>query len=199
MLAIQSLDLANHSMLKNLHSATRRVLAGLGYRYTAWTLRRFGQSKAHSDTETGKAKRYAIVLCFLEAALAETIDAIVEMQDKLITRTHNRAKDEREALLRTTEQARGRAVAVLENLGSLVLDRAIPSDQLRERIFQYLPNDELTTLVEGCRKLRVGDDGSHLGFVVKQYPYTRRYSPKMLAHVPFEFRVLREDLVTGAF
>jgi TnpA family transposase/DNA-binding MarR family transcriptional regulator len=188
MLAIQSLDLANHPVLKNLHSATRRVLAGLGYRYTAWTLRRFGQSKAPSDTETGKAKRYAIVLCFLEAALAETIDAIVEMQDKLITRTHNRAKDEREALLRTTEQARGRAVAVLENLGSLVLDPAIPSDQLRERIFQYLPNEELTTLVEGCRKLRVGDDGSHLGFVVKQYPYTRRYSPKMLAHVPFEFR-----------
>ena len=30
-------------------------------------------------------KRHAVVLCFLRAALAETADAVVEMQDKLIT------------------------------------------------------------------------------------------------------------------
>jgi hypothetical protein len=34
-------------------------------------------------------KRHAVVLCFLRAALAETADAVVEMQDKLITGVHS--------------------------------------------------------------------------------------------------------------
>jgi hypothetical protein len=42
-------------------------------------------------------------------------------------------------------------------------------------------------LVEGCRHLREGDDGSHLRFVTHWYPYTRRYSPKLLEVTPFRF------------
>ena len=43
-----------------------------------WSLRRFVPDKRH-----------AFVLCFLRAALAETADAVVEMQDKLITGVHS--------------------------------------------------------------------------------------------------------------
>jgi hypothetical protein len=35
--------------------------------------------------------------------------------------------------------------------------------------------------------LREGDDGSHLRFVTHWYPYTRRYSPKLLEVTPFRF------------
>jgi hypothetical protein len=45
---------------------------------TSWSLRRFVPDKHH-----------AVVLCFLRAALAETADAVVEMQDKLITGVHS--------------------------------------------------------------------------------------------------------------
>jgi hypothetical protein len=51
-----------------------RLLANWGYHYEVWSLRRFAP-----------VKRHAIVLCFLRAALSETTDAVVEMQDKLIT------------------------------------------------------------------------------------------------------------------
>ena len=123
-----------------------RLLAGWGYRYNVWHLRRFPA-----------AKRNAIVICFLQAARAETTDAIIEMQDKLITSIHNKARKRYDGLLRTAEEARSRAVEVVEELGTLVLDDSIPDDQLRKQIFALLPSDDITRLVEGCRSLRAGN------------------------------------------
>jgi hypothetical protein len=106
------------------------------------------------------AKRSAIVICFLQAARAEMTDGIVEMQDKLITSIHNKARKRYEDLLRATEEARSRAVEVLEELGTVVLDDSIPDHEVRQSIFKLLPIDDISRLVEGCRNLRAGGDGS---------------------------------------
>ena len=73
------------------------------------------------------------------------------MQDKLITGVHNKARSRHEKLLRATEQARSRAVEVLEELGAMVLDELIPDAELRKRIFAWLPSTDLDSLVAGCR------------------------------------------------
>ena len=78
---LHGLGFARWPALGSVHPATRRLLAGWGYAYDAWSLRRFEP-----------AKRHAVLICTLEAALAEATDALVEMQDKLITRVHNRAR-----------------------------------------------------------------------------------------------------------
>ena len=75
------------------------------------------------------------MICFLQAARAETTDGIVEMQDKLITSIHNKADKRYEALLRKAEEARTRAVEVLEGIGTLVLDDSILDNDLRKHIF----------------------------------------------------------------
>jgi hypothetical protein len=174
--AILAWGLATLPAIESVHPATRRLLANWGYHYEAWSLRRLAPDKRH-----------AIVLCFLRAALGETTDAVVEMQDKLITGVHNKARQRREDILRATEEARRRAVEVLEEVGSLVLDESIPDAELRRDIFARLPRTDMELLVEGCRHLREGDDGSHLRFVTHWYPYTRRYSPKLLEVTPFRF------------
>jgi integrase len=84
---ISDLGFAEWPPLGNVHPAARRLMAGWGYRYDAWSLRRFQPPK-----------RYAVLLCFLQAALAETADAVVEAQDKLITSIHSKAKKRRDAL-----------------------------------------------------------------------------------------------------
>ena len=162
--------------LAALHPAARRLLAGWGYHYDAWNLRRFQPPK-----------RYAVLLCFLQAALAETTDAVVDAQDKLITSVHAKAKKRREELLRAGEDAKRRAVEVVELMGELVLDTSIPDDQLRQEILQRVPSDEMATLVEGCHQVRQGDDGSHLGLTARWYSYTREYSPALLDKTPFRF------------
>ena len=159
------------------HPATRRLLAGWGYAYDAWSLRRFEP-----------AKRRAILVCTLEAAFAEAADAIVEMQDKLITRVHNRARKHRADLLHATDAAKARAVSVLEDLGGLVLDEPnVPDAELRARIYAHHPREEISLLVEGCRGLREGDPGSHLGFVGRWHAATRQYSPALLETAPLCF------------
>jgi hypothetical protein len=122
--------------LNRVHPATRRLLASWGYRYHVWSLRRFVP-----------AKRHAIVLCLLQAARADTTDAIIEMQDKLITGVHNKARERYEDLLRATEEARTRAVEVLEEVGSLVLDDSISDRALRQAIFAKIPIDDMSRLV----------------------------------------------------
>ena len=175
---IQAVGLGNLSILQQVHSATRALLASWGYRYDVWSLRRFAAPK-----------RYSIVLTFLQAALAETLDAIIEMQDKLITKVHNNARERREEVLRAAEQARTRAVVVLEEIGSLVVDETVPDGELRARIFARRSSDDfiLAKVVTECRELRDRDDGSHLSFLISWYGYTRKYSPVLLASTPFDF------------
>jgi TnpA family transposase len=111
------------------------------------------------------------------------------MQDKLISSIHNKADKRYEALLRTAEEARTRAVEVLEGIGTLVLDDSIPDRNLRKHIFALLPSDDITKLVEGCRNLQsgAGGSGSSLSLVNHWYGYTRKYSPAMLEKTPFQF------------
>ncbi len=160
--SIAELGFADWPPLAEVHPAARRLLAGWGYRYEAWSLRRLQSPK-----------RYAVLLCFLQAALAETADAVVEVQDKLITSIHSKARKRRDDLLRASEEAKRRAVEVLEVMGELVLDEAIPDAQLRNEILWRIPDEEMATLVDGCRQLRTGDDGSHLsltGPLVRLHP-----------------------------
>jgi hypothetical protein len=106
---VRSLGLTGWPALTDIHPATRRLLVDWAYRYSIWNLRRFSA-----------AKREAIVICFLQAARAEMTDGIVEMQDKLITSIHNKARKRYEDLLSATEEARSRAVEVLEEMGTVV-------------------------------------------------------------------------------
>jgi hypothetical protein len=78
-------------------------------------------------------------VCFLQAALAETTDAVVEAQDKLITTVHGKAKKRRDELLRASEEAKRRAVEVVEVMGELVLNESIPDAQLRNEILWRMP------------------------------------------------------------
>lgn len=173
---IRSLGLTPWPALAPVHPAMRRLLATWGYSYDVWSLRRFPS-----------AKRYSIVLCFLQAALSETLDSIIEMQDKLITSIHNKARKRRDALLQATEESRTRAVEVLEGVGDLILDSSVPDGDLRNRVFSRWPRAEMHALVSGCRRWRTGEDGSHLGFVSHWYGYSRQYSPELLAMMPFQF------------
>ena len=172
---IASLGLASLTVISSVHPATRRVLADWGYRYDVWGLRRFASPK-----------RNAIVLCFLQAARAETTDAVIEMQDKLITGVHNKARLRYDDLLRATEEARSRAVEVLEELGMIVLDESIPDSELRGEIFARLPSDAIGRLVDGCRNLWAGNEDYHLGLIDHWYGYTRKYSPALIEKTPFQ-------------
>lgn len=173
---IQSLGLADLPQLVRLHPAAQRLLGTWGYRYDIWNMRRFPTPK-----------RLAILLCFVRMARAEITDSLVEMQDKLITRQHMKARQRRDQLLQSTEQARTQAIEAFETVGTLVADESVPDGQLRPRIFAQLSREHIQTLVAGCRQMRLGGNTSYLAFLEPSYNYTRKYSPPLLESIPFVF------------
>ena len=121
--------------------------------------------------------------------------SIAGAQDKLITTVHGNAKKRRDELLRASEEAKRRAVEVVEVMGELVLDRSIPDAQLRNEILWRIPDEEMVTLVDGCRQLRNGDDGSHLGLTA---PLVQLYAGVLASAAGQDPVSLRRTIGTGA-
>lgn len=172
------------AILKNIPLPTRQLLTNWGYQQDVWSLRRFDDDR-----------RYSIVAAFLNSALVETIDGIVDMQERLITQYQNQARDKKEALLRSAEKARNEAIEAFEEIGMIVVDEEHVVDKnVRKEVFKKRSLQALRDLLTNCQTIKFGVD-AHLGFMSSSYGETRKYSPQMLLNTPFKFK---EDSPVGA-
>lgn len=163
--------------LKNVPLPTRQLLSNWGYQKDAWSLRRFEDEK-----------KYSIVAAFLNTALTDTIDAIVDMQDRLITRYQNQAKEKKEALLRSAEKARTEAIEAFEDIGTVIIDQEnVVDSDVRKEVFKRRSLESLRDLLADCQTIKFGTD-AHLQFMSSSYGQSRKYSPQMLACTPFKFK-----------
>jgi TnpA family transposase len=164
-------------ILKNVPLPTRQLLSSWGYLQDVWSLRRFTDDK-----------RYSIVAAFLSSALIETVDSIVDMQDRLITRYHNQAKEKKEDLLRSAEKARTEAIEAFEDIGLVILDEEhIVDGDVRKEVFRKRSAQSLRELLADCQSIKFGAD-AHFGFMSASYGESRKYSPQMLLNTPFNFK-----------
>ncbi|MCA9325913.1 DUF4158 domain-containing protein, partial [Candidatus Saccharibacteria bacterium] len=163
-------------ILKLVPLPTRQMLASWGYKYDAWSLRRFE-----------KPKCYSIVVAFLAAALADTTDAIVDMHERLNTHYHNKAREKKDSLVREEEEARTIAIAAFEDIGTIVVNDIVEDKDVRIEIFKVRSKEDLRQLLEACRSKKLGDR-SHLGFVSGYYGEMRKYSSQLLRLMPYKFK-----------
>jgi TnpA family transposase len=163
--------------LKTIPLPTRQLLSTWGYQKDVWSLRRFSDEK-----------KYSIVIAFLNTALTDTVDAIVDMQDRLITRYQNQAREKKDALLRSAEKARTAAIEAFEDIGLVIVDEAnIVDGDVRKEVFKKRSAQSLRELLVDCQSMKFGPD-AHLQFMSSSYSQSRKYSPKMLACTPFNFK-----------
>ncbi len=164
-------------VLKSVPLPTRQLLPYWGYQQDVWSLRRFED-----------AKKYSIVAAFLNTALTDTVDAIVDMQDRLITRYQNQAREKKDALLRSAEKARTAAIEAFEEIGMVIIDEEnIVDGDVRKEVFKKRSSQSLRDLLSDCRSIKFGAD-AHLQFMSSSYSESRKYSPQMLACTPFKFK-----------
>lgn len=163
--------------LKDVPVPTRQLLSNWGYQKDAWSLRRYEDEK-----------RYSIVAAFLNTALTDTVDAIVDMQDRLITRYQNQAREKKDALLRSAEKARTEAIEAFEEIGMVIVDEEnIVDNDVRKEVFKKRSAESLRDLLADCRSIKFGAD-AHFEFMSSSYGQSRKYSPQMLACTPFKFK-----------
>ena len=141
---------------------------------------------AHRLKELSSSHRYTSLVCFLLQTYQDTVDFVVDMQDRILLRISSQAEREVDEALAKKRKSIQLSAAMLQKLGGVLLDDGVPDDQLRAAIFAEVPRDELAAQVAESVEL-LGDKATQeFKRIVRRYSYLRRYTPSMLQHLALE-------------
>ncbi len=141
---------------------------------------------AHRLRELDPAHRYASLVCFLSQTYQDTIDFIIDMQDKLLTRICSRAQREVDETLARKRNSVQRSAAMLQKLGSIVLNEEVPDAEVRKTIYERISKGELSAQIEQAAEFLGAKTGHEFERVVRRFTYLRRFTPFMLQHLAFQ-------------
>jgi TnpA family transposase len=154
-----------------------RVLGHLGRKYHRDALQRFSAPK-----------RTALLVCFLQDLQQEVLGHLLTSFQDLLT-----------ALFRRTEQtenkqhvAHGRAltrhVHTMRKAVQIILDPAVPDEQVRSTIFAATPQPQLQAAYDDSGVIARPDDGQTVAFDLlkeKHYGFLRKFLPDLLVALEF--------------
>jgi Domain of unknown function (DUF4158) len=141
---------------------------------------------AHKLREVEPSHRYAALICFLWQTYRDSIDHLIDMQDKLVLKVCNRAEKQCDDALRQRHRSIRRSVSMFRSLASIVLDEGIVDGRVREEVFRRIPRDELAQQVEESADWLSGADSHMFPGVVRRFDYVRKFFPVLLGHLKFE-------------
>jgi TnpA family transposase len=132
------------------------------------------------------AKRYTLLLAFLAVRSQEITDAIVEMFETLIGRIFAHA----EADLRKTQaeqaQAQLTSARLFRKITQVLLDTSVPSEALRDEIFQRIPRNQVGALVTQSQSLDQSETDTFFTLLKRRYPQMRESTRLVLQTVQFD-------------
>lgn len=141
--------------------------------------------KATADRlrELGQARRRAAVTCFLWQSYRDAVDQVVDMFDKLLTRTQSRARNELDDHLRRQRLTIQGSLSALKRLGEVLLDESVDDSELRSRLFARVPRDELAACVERLEEWVSGKKSDVFHGFIRRYPTLRKFSPALFQSI----------------
>lgn len=128
-------------------------------------------------------QRYPTLMAFLTDARQRLTDEILDLYDHRIAQTLRDARsDLRDHHLQLTDSLH-KQVWVLGQIASIVLDDAVPDNQVRLRIFEVLSPLRLAQFVAEIAALQSTLDAIH--FFSSRYAYFRRFFPTLIDTLHF--------------
>lgn len=141
---------------------------------------------AHRLGAVEPAHRYAALACFLWQTYQDTIDQLVDAQDKLVTRIFSQAQSQFDEALRQQRYAIRRSISLLQTLARIVLDEGVADSDVRQTVFRRISKDELSSHVDQSREWLSGANSHVFYRVVRRYEYIRKFFPALLETLDFE-------------
>ncbi len=172
--------------LKALNPNRRKFLAGLGKRTSP-------QALSSSLIE----RRYSILVAFVSQSIYELTDEAIEMFDLYLAGVSSRSRRELDELRLSVAQAMNETAHYFRTLGRVVLDPMVIDNQVRQTIYQHLPQDRLKAALEECDKLvrPLNDEG--LDFLAERYNSIRQFAPKFLEAFVFRANSATAPVLAG--
>ena len=135
--------------------------------------------------DLAKPRRLASLVCFLRQSYRDTVDQVVDMFDKLLTRTCTQAEHDLDDQMRTQRHTIKTALDRLRSFGVIILDDSIQSSELRAKLFEVVPREELTQQVQGLTDWVTGKTSDVFHGIVRRQGYLRQFTPVLLRALEF--------------
>lgn len=132
------------------------------------------------------ARRHGSLVCFLWQSYHDAVDQVIDMFDKLITRVHTQAKQELDDQMCAQRRAIKVSLAMLDTIGSIVLNDDVSDSQLRSEIYARVPKSELTLRFAGISEWVSGKKSDWFHGVMRRHGYLRKFSPTFLKAIQFK-------------
>lgn len=140
----------------------------------------------HRLRELQSPHRHSALVCFLWQTSRDTIDYVVDMYFKLITKLYRKAEHQIDAEMQKKRKSIKLSLIMLKTIGEALLDKEIPDLDLRKTVFTKIKREELQTQIVASETLLTGKFSHVFNLVVKRFAYLRRFSPALLEHLHFE-------------
>jgi TnpA family transposase len=144
-----------------------------------------GAAKAQAVVRLPDERRVATLLAFIRALEASAQDDVLDLFDLLITRMFTDAiRKGREARLRSLRDLDAAAL-ILSKVSALVLDDAVEAADLREAVFDAVPQAVLEAAVAQIDSLTRPPDDPYFDELLAQHRRIRRFLPHLVRIVGF--------------
>ncbi len=158
-----------------LNNNYQRSLAKYVYRCSADRLR-----------ELQSEHRYTAIVCFLWQTSLDTVDYIIDMHSKLMTRLYTQAEHQIDAEMQKKRKNIKTSLGMLKTIGSILLDKTVLDKDLRAIIFTQVDREKLQTQITESESWLTGKLSHVFYSVVNRFSYLRQFTPAMLDHLQFE-------------
>jgi len=176
-----------------LNTNRGKRLASLARKRTSQAIRRYAPKR-----------RYPLLVAFLKESYLDITDAILTMFSDYWEGAVGRSRREMEAYQQQVTQAKDQTLETLGKAAMLILDEEhIGDSELRTYVYNHLSKNALLRAVETCQAILKPTRNSYLDFLENRYGVIKRFSPRLLAEMSFQYAYQKDDfadamqLVTG--
>lgn len=127
----------------------------------------------------------ATLVCFLRQSYRDAVDQVVDMFDKLLTRACTQAEHDLDARMLTQRRSIKVALDRLRSFGVIILDDSIENSDLRPRLYEVVPREELTEQVQGLTEWVTGKASDVFHGIIRRQSYLRQFTPALLRALKF--------------
>ncbi|MBD3776851.1 MAG: Tn3 family transposase [Thiotrichales bacterium] len=145
-------------------------------------------------------RRHAVLVCFLLQQHQDTLDAMVQMYDKLMNKVHNKAEKDVDDYLRKRRRKIRSSLNHYQHVLSVLLDEAIGPAAIRPSIYDQVA---LPSLQQDYAEIQALSSSKHqhtFERVVARHSYLRQFAPTLLGQLQFQVETagrVTEDLMAA--
>lgn len=121
-----------------------------------------------------------MLLCWLWRLRTQLVDTALTIGNELVAGVLRRAKHSFEKARQQQQRRMEQALRLCGEVMTLLLDQAIPDENVRTEIFQRYSREEIAGLEAECQELASPPQQIYVGELRKRYSYVRQFAPRLL-------------------